>query len=198
MATSEQAILTAQTAHQADYPVLSGSAAEALSELLAGVAEQFAADCCAILMADDRLRVRHSASGRTSNNRQRLMDELEAKLGDWMRIARTLIIIINDPEADPACDTRLSIACKLVLAPIGLSDGTVSGILVIGNSPSARDFTGTATLAIASIAARVAGLIESRFDASTGLMTRREFEMVLDEALDNATLPVARRYRRVP
>lgn len=191
MATSEPATLTAQSAQQTGAQVYSGSAAEGLSELLAGVAEQFGADFGAILMADDRLRVRHSASGRTSNNRRRLMDEIEAKLSDWMRIARAPVII-NDPEADPACVAQLSIACKLVLAPIELTDGTVSGILVLGNPPSARDFTRKATLAVASIAARVAGLIKTRFDASTGLMTRREFETVLDDALANGSRSTTR------
>ncbi len=191
MATSEQAIRTAQATAKGASRAYSGSATEALTVLLEGHAAQLGADLAAILMADDRLRIRHAGNGTASRNRHRLMDEIEARLSDWMRAARTPIVI-NDPEADPGCRARLSIGCKLVIAPIELGSGAVSGIVVFGNPPSAPDFTHRSKLTAASAAARIADIVKTRFDASTGLMTRREFESVLDDALSKGSRSTTR------
>jgi len=191
MAAPEQVVPFTRRPGNAPPIHYSGGASEALARLLEEAADGLDADIVAILLNDERLRVRHVGRYHSSRNAARLVEEIEQQLSEWLRACRSPTLI-NDVEAGPSCASRLSIACKLIVAPIARSDGAVEGIIVIGNPPSAPDFVNRNLVSVDALAAAACDVLASRFDASTGFMSRREFETVLQHALTTGSRSTTR------
>jgi len=182
MATSELAIPSPQVLDVAEAPFSAGGAKYELERLLEGFASRLQVDIAAVLLNDERLRVRYKSHQRSSKNAGKLMDQLEADLAHWVKAAKNGLLQ-NDSGTAGNQHARLSHACKLVAAPISLTDNSVDGIVVVVNPPAANDFTNRDASLVRALAATVTEIVQSHYDTATGLMTRKEFEYVLDDAL---------------
>jgi diguanylate cyclase (GGDEF)-like protein len=182
MATSELAILSPQAFVLGEPAYPAGGASYELEKLLEGFASRLQADLAAVILRDERLRVRYKSHQRSSKNAGKLMDQLETDLEHWLKAAQRLLVQ-NDSATAGNQHARLSHACKLVAAPVLLAGDGPDGIVVVVNPPSAPDFTSRDASLVKALAATVSEIVQSHYDSATGLMTRKEFEFVLDDAL---------------
>ena len=73
---------------------------------------------------------------------------------------------------------------KLICCPIITADNTVSGLLVILNSSSSKDFSNSDRNLLDAIAKKSAKTVMAYFDGLTGLYKRNAFEVSLEQALN--------------
>lgn len=182
MATSELAILSPQALDLGEPAYPAGGAKHELERLLEGFASRLQVDLAAVILRDERLRVRYKSHQRSSKNAHKLMDQLYADLEYWLKAAQG-VIVQNDSATAGNQHARLSHACKLVVAPVSLTGDGADGIVVVVNPPTADDFTSRDASLVKALAATVTEIVQSHYDTATGLMTRKEFEFVLDDAL---------------
>lgn len=168
----------------------SGGARDDLRKLLEGSASDLKAHLAAILMTDERLRIRFVNREGASKNALKLLDELEANLDYWLKAAG--VVVKNDAAASGDHRSPLTIACKLMVAPVSLGENGTDGVVVVVNPPSVPDFTNREKKVLKSLAATVSDVVERHYDAATGLMTRKEFEVVLDSASSTRTSSATR------
>ena len=191
MATSELAILSPQAFVLGEPAYPAGGAQYELEKLLEGFASRLQADLAAVILRDERLRVRYKSHQRSSKNAGKLMDQLETDLEHWLNAAQR-VLVQNDSAAAGNQHARLSHACKLVAAPVSLTGDGPDGIVVVINPPSAPDFSSRDASLVKALAATVSEIVQSHYDSATGLMTRKEFEFVLDDALSTGSRSTTR------
>ena len=182
MATSELAILSPQAVDLGVPSYAAGGARHELERLLEGFATRLQVDLAAVFLRDARLRVRYKSHQRASRNAAKLMDQFEADLEHWLKAAKG-VLVQNESASAGNQHARLKHACKLVVAPVSLTGDGPDGIVVVVNPPSARDFSGRDASLVKALAATVSDIVQSHYDNATGLMTRKEFEIILDDAL---------------
>ncbi len=191
MATSELAILTSQAFDLGEPAYPAGGAQFELERLLEGFASRLQVDLAAVILRDERLRVRYKSHQRSSKNAGKLMDQLEADLEHWLKAAQR-VLVQNDSTTAGNQYARLKHACKLVAAPVSLSGDGLDGMVVVVNPPSAHDFTSRDGSLVKALAATVSEIVQAHYDSATGLMTRKEFEFVLDDALSTGSRSTTR------
>ncbi len=191
MATSELAVLTPGAFDLGESNNAAGGAKHELERLLEGFASRLQVDLAAVLLKDERLRVRYKSHQRSSKNAGKLMDQLETDLEHWLKAAQR-VLVQNDSASAGNQHARLKHACKLVAAPVCLTHGSPDGLVVVVNPPSAHDFTSRDASLVKALAATVSDIVQSHYDTSTGLMTRKEFEIVLDDALRTGSCSTTR------
>lgn len=191
MATSELAILTPQAFDLGEPAYPAGGAQFELERLLEGFASRLQVDLAAVILRDERLRVRYKSHQRSSKNAGKLMDQLEADLEHWLKAAQR-VLVQNDSAKAGNQHARLKHACKLVAAPVSLGGDSSDGMVVVVNPPSASDFTNRDGSLVKALAATVSEIVQAHYDTATGLMTRKEFEFVLDDALSTGSRSTTR------
>lgn len=191
MATSELAILSPQAFDLGESASPPGGAKAELERLLEGFASRLQVDLAAVILRDERLRVRYKSHQRSSRNAGKLMDQLEADLEHWLKAAKR-VLVQNDSAATGNQHARLSHACKLVVAPVYLEGDNADGMVVVVNPPAAHDFTSRDGSLVRALSATVSEIVQSHYDSATGLMTRKEFDFVLDDALSTGSRSTTR------
>jgi len=90
----------------------------------------------------------------------------------WMQLQQRTIVVnhISKVASDVAAPYKI-LAC-----PIRHRSERVMGVLALFNPPSAPDFDAQQTRIAEMLAKRSTSIIQSQYDASTGLMTRQAFE----------------------
>jgi diguanylate cyclase (GGDEF)-like protein len=90
----------------------------------------------------------------------------------WMQLQQRTLVInhISKIASDVAAPYKI-LAC-----PVRHPSERVMGVLALFNPPSADDFDAHQTRIAELLAKKATGIIQSQYDASTGLMTRQAFE----------------------
>ena len=123
-----------------------------------------------------------SDTGSISDPR-RIATGLQTDLYSWIE-AHNESIVIND-VADPRSTTMLrGLPYKVLATPILGGSGAVAGMLAIVNDYSKADFSNSDRNLLSVMARKAGKIVQTNYDALTGLVNRGGFEYFLEAALD--------------
>ena len=115
------------------------------------------------------------------------VDRAQQHLMAWMLLQQRTIVVnrIAKVAAHGAAPYKI-LAC-----PVRHPSGRVMGVLALFNPPSADDFDSHQTRIAELLAKKVTFIMQSQYDASTGLMTRQAFERQASGLLSSQATPQA-------
>ena len=96
----------------------------------------------------------------------------ERHLMEWMKLQQRTIVVNRIAKAA----SRAAAPYKILACPIRHTSERVLGVLAFFNPPSAADFDAHQTRLAELLAKRATFIVQSHYDAATGLMTRHAFE----------------------
>lgn len=156
----------------------------ALQEVVDACTEHLDVALAVLILPGKGITVRRDNPKKSLTNAGKLVSELEHDLTVSSKITCSEITI-NDVSPLRAQDIRPRIPCKSIITPISTNDGELEGLLVIANRPDAPDFTKRQLSLVQAVVPNVADILDARFDQLTGLINRKEFETLLEDALSS-------------
>ncbi len=145
---------------------------ELLSRLMRASVGHLGCELGAVLVPGKRLSLARSAGDRKELANAALR-HLQAPILDWMQ-RHDRPLRINSPKAAHS-------GFKVLAAPVTARGNRPSGVLVFLRSPEAPDFTREHLYVAQHLSRQAAALLETHFDAATGLLTRAALQMQIDE-----------------
>ena len=156
----------------------------ALQEVVDACAEHLDVALAVLILPGKGIIARRDHLKKPLINAGKLVSELEQDLIGSSKITCTETTI-NDVLPARAQDIRPTVPCKSIITPISTDDGELEGLLVVANRPDAPNFTKRHQSLVQAIVPNVADILDARFDQLTGLINRKEFETVLEDALSS-------------
>ncbi len=156
----------------------------ALQEVVDACAEHLDVALAVLILPGKGITVRHDNRKKPLSNAGKLVSELEQDLIGSSKVTFS-DTTINKASPMRAQDIRPKIPCKSIITPVSNDDGELEGLLVVANRPDAPNFTKRHLSLVQAIVPNVADILDARFDQLTGLINRKEFETLLEDALSS-------------
>lgn len=156
----------------------------ALQEVVDACAEHLDVALAVLILPGKGIIARRDNLKKPLINAGKLVSELEQDLIGSSKITCSETTI-NDVMPIRAQDIRPKVPCKCIITPISTDDGELEGLFVVANRPDAPNFTKRHQSLVQAIVPNVADILDARFDRLTGLINRKEFETLLEDALSS-------------
>lgn len=158
---------------------------EALKDLVKHCASHLDVELAALLCPDRRANVYHVTISENAESLHQMLAQTRVDLYRWMRAHKQSIILndISDPLRSYVCP---ALPYKLLSCPVLEASGGVCGVLVTLKSNRKSDFTNSDRKLMEVVAKKTAKILQTNYDALTGLENRHGFEGHVEQALWSA------------
>ncbi len=171
--------------HTEDQVGLFREGRDALDKLIENCRSYLDVTFAALILRDKGIQFAHSHRKAAVPDMSFLMARLRGSVYDWI-VQHNTTVAINDQNDDLAQTIAIGIPFRLLCAPISDSNGEVTGIMVTANSYSKRAFSNGDKNLLSVMAKKASKIIQSNYDALTGLLNRGGFDYFVNSAIEQA------------
>lgn len=156
--------------------------ADALTQLVDNCNGYLGVGLTALVLKSKKIEIVRSALPRNLEDAQIILSRLQNELYDWVETNKETVVI-NDVADELGINLLRGVPYKVLCTPVLDGGNEVAGILVILNDHSRLDFTNSDRNLLSVMARKAGKIIQSNYDALTGLVNRGGFEYFLDAAI---------------
>ncbi len=150
-----------------------------LHEMLQAASMRMRSAFCVLHVPDKHVSLERGGGSAAAEECAELWRRSRAQMSAWVRQKRRPLVL-NGRGIGGAP------RCKILLAPIAADDGPVTGVLAFFRPPEATDYRQRYLLLAGHLGRIAAGVVESQFDALTGLYTLQGLEQMHAQMLRDA------------
>ena len=150
-----------------------------LHEMLQAASVRMRSAFCVLYVPDKHVSLEHSGDSAAAEECAERWHRSRAQMSAWVRQKRRPLVLNGRGTAGAP-------RCKILLAPIAADAGPVTGVLAFFRPPEATDYRQRYLQLAGHLGRIAAGIVESQFDALTGLYTLQGLEQMHAQMLRDA------------
>lgn len=170
--------------HTEDQVNLFREGRDALTNLVDNCNDYLNVGLTALILKSKKIEIIRNSPVEPIRDSQIVATRLQEELYAWIE-ANNEIVVVNDVTDPRATDLLRGVPYKLLCSPVVDGSGTVAGMLAIVNHYSRPDFSNSDKNLLSVMARKAGKIIQTNYDALTGLVNRGGFEYFLESALDD-------------
>lgn len=148
------------------------SEADDLQQLLQSCVQHLDCSLGALIIPDRKIALSHATDGTGRGADAETLEKTQKHLLAWVQVQRRSLVLNKTPPNSPLG----ALPYKILACPIRHGVQNVAGVLVLFKRVANPDFDARQVRIVEMLARRIAYVVQSVYDPSTGLLTRTAFE----------------------